>query len=159
MLEITWLKEEIPQDLKVKQVYALAFSEDGMVLLRVEDEKYSMTGGKPEETDLSMVDTVKREYIEEVNTEIEDLHYLGHLLIEEDGRKYAQARMIAKIKKIGEVKPDVDNGKIYKRFLARQDNVKKYLNYEPEGSRMIDDAIALANEKFDLPFGTDERFV
>lgn len=53
--------------------------------------------------------------------------------------------MLAKIKSIGEVNPDIDNGKTYKRFMVNIKNVKQYLNYpDVAGNFMIDDAIKLA---------------
>jgi len=60
-----------------------------------------LTGGKPENIDINLEDTLKREYLEELNMEIKDIYYLGYLLVEENSEKYAQVRMIAKIKKIG----------------------------------------------------------
>lgn len=103
----------------VKQVYGIAFSNEGNIVLRVDDSKYKLTGGKPEKYDKSFEETLKREYIEELNIELEDIYYLGYLLVEEDNNeKYAQVRMIARIKNIGENKPDMDNGKTYKRFMA-----------------------------------------
>ncbi len=151
-----WYKEEIPKDFKIKQVYGIVFSNDGNVLLRVDDNKYKLTGGKPEETDASFEKTLEREYLEELNITIEDVHYLGYLLVEENSEQYAQVRMIAKIKNIGPNRPDIDNGKIYKRFMANQANVKQYLNYpDLAGNQMVTDAIKLANEKYS--FATNNK--
>ena len=101
-----------------------------------------------------MEDTLKREYLEELNIAIEDIYYLGYLLVECDTKeKYAQVRMLAKIKSIGEVNPDIDNGKTYKRFMVNIKNVKQYLNYpDLAGNLMIDDAIKLAKEKYNINF-------
>jgi len=57
---------------------------------------------------------------------------------------------------------DIDNGKIYKRFMANQDNVKRYLKYpDLAGNQMIDDAIMLANKKynFDTTDNINEYFI
>ena len=130
MTHYSLIMENVPQNLAIKQVYGVAFSNEGNILLRVEDNKYKLTGGKPEKNDKDFEETLKREYIEELNIELEDINYLGYLLVEEDNKeKYAQVRMIAKIKSIGEIKPDLDNGKIYKRFMANIKNVKNYLSY------------------------------
>ena len=68
--------------------------------------------------------------------------------------------MIAKIKTIGENKPDVDNGKTYKRFMANIKNVKNYLNYSDlAGNQLIDDAISMAKEKYKLNFNDTEYFI
>ncbi len=152
-----WYKEEVPQCINIKQVYGVVFSNDGKVILRVDDNKYKLTGGKPEKTDASLEKTLQREYLEELNIIIEDVHYLGYLLVLENGEQYAQVRMIAKIKEIGNSRPDTDNGKVYKRFMAKQDNVKRYLQYtDLAGNQMIDDAIKLANKKYNFDT-TDNR--
>ena len=68
--------------------------------------------------------------------------------------------MIAKIKNIGDIKPDIDNGKIYRRFMAKQINVKKYLNYQDlAGNQLIDDAINLANEKYKFEVKNMEYYI
>lgn len=156
----TWFKEKVPSNLEVTQVYGIVFSSDGKVLLRLEDNNYKLTGGHPEKMDNSFEDTLKREFMEEVNIELDDIKYLGYLEINEDNKKYAQVRMIARIKKVNELRPDLDNGKIYKRFLADRKNVKKYLNYpELAGNKMIDDAIEMANEVYKFSDGLEERFI
>lgn len=148
MCKYTWIKENAPNNLKIRQVYGIIFSQDGKVLLRMEENKYKLTGGKPEKEE-TFEETLKRECFEEINIEIEEVYYLGYLLVEEEKvLPYAQVRMIAKIKNIGESRPDLENGKLYKRFLANVENVKKYLNYEEAGNKMIEDACSLAKEKY-----------
>ncbi len=160
MTKYTWIKEEVPYGLKIKQVYGIVFAEDGNILLQIDNNKYNLTGGKPEPKDKSYTETLKREYIEELNVNIYDAQYLGYLLVEENNEKYAQVRMIAKIKSVGQIKPDVDNGKIYKRFMAKQENVKKYLNYEGiAGNQMIDDAIKIGNQKYKFNFKDNEYYI
>lgn len=161
MAQYNWIKENVPQNLLIKQIYGIAFSNGGNILLRVEDNKYKLTGGKPEKHDKDFEKTLKREYMEELNIELEDIHYLGYLLVEEDNNeKYAQVRMIAKIKNIGKSKPDIDNGKTYKRFMANIKNVKNYLKYpDLAGNQLIDDAITMAKEKYKLDFNDTEYFI
>ena len=161
MSKFTWKKEEVPHNLEIRQVYGVVFSEDGNILLRVDDNKYKLTGGKPELDDANLEETLKREYIEELNVEIKDIYYLGYLLVEDDTKnKYAQVRMIARVKSIGDIKPDKDNGKIYKRFMANIENVKSYLNYpDLAGNKLIDDAIIMAKKKYNLNFSNNEYFI
>ena len=161
MSTFKWIKDKVPADLKISQVYAIVFSEDGKILLRIEDGKYQLTGGHPEENE-SFNDTVIREYIEEVNILIDEIYYLGYLLVDDENGNpnYAQVRMIGKIKNIGENRPDLDNGKIYKRYLSDISNVKKYLNYPGDaGNNMLDDAIKLALEKYKFKECMEERFI
>lgn len=160
MAQYTWVKEAVPKKILVKQVYGIVFSSEGNVILRVENDKYKLTGGRPEIDDNDFSDTLKREYLEELNIELEDLHYLGYLLVEEEQKKYAQVRMIPKIKNIGDIKPDIDNGKIYRRFMVKQINVKKYLNYQDlAGNQLIDDAINLANKKYTFEVKDMEYYI
>lgn len=160
MTQYSWIKEIVPQSLIVKQVYGIAYSNEGNIVLRVEDNKYKLTGGKPEKKDRDYEETLKREYIEELNIELEDIHYLGYLLVKENNEKYAQVRMIAKIKNIGKCKPDKDNGKNCKRFMVNIKNVKNYLKYpDLAGNQLIDDAILKAKEKYKLNFNDDEYFI
>lgn len=157
-----WYRKKVPKELPVKQVYGIAFSKTGKVILRVEDNQYKLIGGKPENIDVNWKETLKREYLEELNIEIEDIHYLGYLLVEENNEEYAQVRMIAKIKKIDKTKPDMDNGKIYQRFMANQENVRKYLKYKDSaGNQMIEDGIMLAKKKYHFDFNAleDEYFI
>ena len=144
----TWFKDSVPDQLPVKQVYGIAFSADNLVVLRIEDGKYKLTGGKPENAE-TFEETLKREYIEEVNIELEDIHYLGYLLMEDNSDKYAQVRMIAKIKDIYESHIDPATGKVYGRELVAADRVKDYLKYSDRaGNEMIDDAVQLAQVRY-----------
>ena len=148
MAKYTWSNTLVPKDIKVRQVYGIVFSNDFEVLLRIEDNRYKLTGGKPEENE-SYEDTLKREYIEELNVEIDDCHYLGYLLVEDNNEKYAQVRLIARIKSINENHIDPATGKMYERELVSIDKVKELLNYQDEaGNQMIDEAIVMAREKY-----------
>ena len=51
MTRFKWINNNVPNNLKVKQVYGVAFSDDGRILLRIEDGKYKLTGGKPNENE------------------------------------------------------------------------------------------------------------
>ena len=161
MAKFTWIKNELPTNLEIRQDYGVVFSDTGNILLQIDNNKYNLTGGKPELFESSFEETLKREYIEELNIEIKDIYYLGYLLVEEETHeKYAQIRMIARIKKIGDIRPDKDNGKTYKRFMANIKNVKKYLNYSGDaGNKLIDDAIILAKEKYNINFSDEEYFI
>ncbi len=158
MSEFKWFKKQVPDDLKVTQVYGIVFSDDGRIILRIEDGKYQLTGGHPKDFE-KYEETLQREYIEEVNISLKDIYYLGYLLVTEDSKEqYAQVRMIARINKIGEKRPDIDNGKIYDRKLVSLDKVKEYLNYDGiAGNAMIDDAINLAKQKYNFIEQSNER--
>ena len=148
MVKYTWYNNPVPNDLKVRQVYGVAFNYDGRIILRIENNKYKLTGGKPEENE-SYEETLKREYMEELNVELDACHYLGYLLVEENNDKYAQVRMIAKIKSINENHVDPATGEMYGRELVNTDKVKELLDYQDEaGNLMIDKAIEKAKELY-----------
>ena len=160
MIKYKWIRKPVEQNIEIRQVYGIVFNDDGNILLRVDENEYKLTGGKPEAYDKNNSETLKREYLEELNVEIMEIQYLGYLLVEEGKEKYAQVRMIAKIKNIRAIRPDLDNGKIYKRFMAKQENVKKYLNYaDISGNEMIDDAIKSANLKYRFNFKNEEYYI
>ena len=141
-----WYDTFVPKGIKVRQVYGIAFSNNFEVLLRIEDNKYKLTGGKPEENE-SYEETLKREYIEELNVELDECRYLGYLLVEDNDEKYAQVRMIAKIKNINENHIDPATRKMYGRELVSTNKVKELLNYQDEaGNLMIDEAIDKAKK-------------
>ena len=158
MSKFKQFNDKVPDELKVTQVYGIVFSDDGRILLRIEDGKYELTGGHPEEFE-KYEETLKREYIEEVNISLKEIYYLGYLQVTENSKEqYAQVRMIARIDKIGERKPDIDNGKTYDRKLVNINNVKEYLNYNDyAGNIMIDDAINLAKKKYSMLIQGDEN--
>ena len=149
-VKYSWVRNELPHNYDVKQVYGIVFSDDCRILLRIDNNKYKLSGGKPEINE-SFEETLKREYLEELNIEIKDVSYLGYLLVEENNKKYAQVRMISKISQINKNRPDIYNGKLYGRFLSNVDNVKKYLNYSDlAGNMMIDEAIKKAKNIYDF---------
>ncbi len=148
MVNYTWDNGIVPNNIKVRQVYGIVFSNDGRILLRIEDNIYKLTGGKPENNE-TFEETLKREYIEELNVELDECYYLGYLLVEDDNEKYAQVRMIAKIKNINNNHVDQATGKIYGRELVSIDKVKELLNYQDKaGNLMLDEAIEKAKEKY-----------
>ena len=163
----TWFYGEPPTNLKVKQVYAVAFSEDGRVLVKVHHLKdktdYNLIGGHPESFDKDREETLRREYIEEVNTTLKkDVYMLGYQEVREgkDIPVYAQIRMVALIDKIGESKPDVDGGEVYERLLVSPKTAIKLLNWGSIGKKVVNGAVKIAKEKFGLKFtNTKEEYV
>lgn len=159
---LRWLKEEVPSDLTTRQVYGVIFTRDGRVLLKLEDGKYSLAGGTPEDFDEDRVATLKRELVEEVNTTIEEPIMLGYQYVDEENGKtpYAQVRMVALIDTIGEIKPDPDNGKVYQRILVTPSRAIELLKWGEIGNNLITDAALLAREKLGITTYLDkEEFI
>lgn len=149
-----WFCGPVPEGMEIKQVYGVLFNKDGRTLIReevCEDKKvYGLAGGKPEKIDKDMFDTLRRESIEEVNTTLSEIYYLGYQTVNEGNGVpvYAQVRMIALIDEIGPIAPDPDNGKTYGRLLTTPKKAIKYLNWSEAGCQMIVDAEKLAKIKF-----------
>ena len=148
MINYKWCKGIVPKDIEIKQVYGIVFNEDGNIFLRIDDGLYKLTGGKPELEDKSIEDTLKREFIEEANITLKNIHLLGYQLVEDNRVKpYAQVRMIAQIDKIFENRPDLDNGKLYERVFKTPKETINLLNWGEVGKKQIEDAVKLAKKE------------
>ena len=167
MAIFTWHNGNVPEGMKVTQVYGLVFTKDGRMLLKVEKVgdkiMYSLAGGKPELEDNSREETLKREFLEEVNTTLQD----GALVVgyqqvdEEDGSPpYAQMRMSAIIDSIGTRQPDPDTGKIYDRLLTTPKRAIELLNWGEVGESQVNEALRIAKEHLGLKeYSTKEEHV
>lgn len=157
MVRFVWHFGEPPKELPVRQVYAIVFDKFGRTMLKAEkeDEKlvFGMIGGTPEPFDKDRVATLKREYVEEVNTTLKDpVFIVGYQTIEQDGRllDFVQIRMVAMIDEIGRKQPDPDNGKTYDRLLTTPEKAIKLLGWGETAEKPIRKAVEIAKEKFNL---------
>lgn len=149
MVAYIWHNELVPFDMDITQVSGILINDEGQVLIYEEEMgKYRIPGGHPLD-DEAIEETLIRECLEEVNTEISDIKYVGYQEVIGDGKRepYAQVRMVAKFKNMGEEKKDPDNGKIYNRLLVNLDDVNKYLNWGKVGDEMIKEVKNIYNEK------------
>ena len=148
MVNYKWYNGKVPKEIEIKQVYGIVFNEDGNIFLRIDDGLYKLTGGKPELEDKSIEDTLKREFIEEANITLKNIHLLGYQLVEDNRVKpYAQVRMIAQIDKIFENRADLDNGKLYERVFKTPKETINLLNWGDVGKEQIEDAVKLAKKE------------
>lgn len=150
MINYKWYNGKVPKGIGIKQVYGIVFNEDGNIFLRIDDGLYKLTGGRPEKKDKSIEDTLKREFIEEANITLKNIHILGYQLVEEDNKvkPYAQVRMIAQIDKIFENRPDLDNGKLYERVFKTPKETIELLNWGEVGKKQIEEAVKLAKKYY-----------
>ena len=166
-MKITWFNGEVPANLKVTQVYGIVFVSDGRMLLKVEEKKgkkvYALAGGTPEDFDADRVATLRREFIEEVNTTLkEKVVMVGYQEIDEENGKepYAQVRMTAMIDKIGEVKPDLDNGKTYQRLLTTPQRAIELMGWGEVGKSQVEEGVRIAKAELGITSHLDlEEFV
>lgn len=155
---------EVPKGYRVRQVYGIIFTRDGRMMLKVDKDKngdyvYSLAGGTPEGYDKDRIATLKRELLEEVNTTVlEPIIMVGYQTVTGDGDKpvYAQIRMTAMIDKVGEKLPDPDNGTTHLRLLAPPEKAKVLLNWT-QVDDLINEAVRLAKENFDITFTNDKE--
>lgn len=167
MINIIWHFGEPPRDMRVRQVYAIVFDQYGRTMLKSEKVMdklvYGMIGGTPEKFDKDRIDTLRREFLEEVNTTLKDPIYLvGYQVIEGDRDlpPYAQIRMVALIDKIGQKLPDPDNGKIYGRILTTPEKAIQLLGWGESAEKPIMKAFEIAKEKLGLQVkSTDDEWV
>lgn len=143
---------KLPEDLAVKQVHAVLLTRDGRVLLRYKNGEARLVGGKPEDSDNSWEDTLRREALEEANCEIDKVDYLGYQKVTEVGlAKYAQVRMVARISQIGTALPDPDRDGnwIYGRVLAPVEIARQELgkSFGKIGEDLLKRALEIAREK------------
>ena len=159
----TWVDGEVPNDLPIKQVYGLLFTQDGRILLRKERGHFSLAGGKPEPFDEGIEGTLRRECLEEINTSLTDkIQIVGYQLVNEGNGipPYAQLRMVAVIDKIGPKRPDPDGGEIYERLLTSPANAITLLNWGEVGKRQILGALKIAQNEFGIKeFSDKEEYV
>ena len=158
-MKIIWNYGAVPENLKVTQVYGIVFNNDGQMLLKVENKKgrkvYSFAGGTPELFDKDREATLRREFLEEVNTTLKkDVYLVGYQYIDEENGKpaYAQMRYTALIDNIGKVQPDPDNGETYERILATPQEAIDLLGWGEVGKLQIEEAVRIAKEKFNICF-------
>lgn len=158
-MKIIWNYGTVPQNLKITQVYGIVFNQNGQLLLKVENKKgkkvYSFAGGTPEIFDKNPEATLRREFIEEVNTTLQkEIYLVGYQYIDEENGTppYAQMRVTALIDNIGDVQPDPDNGETYERLLATPQKAITLLGWGEVGKLQIEEAVKIAKEKFDICF-------
>lgn len=92
-----------------------------------------------------------------MNTEIETPVYLGYQLADEQNGTpaYAQVRMAALIRKIGEKKPDPDNGKTYDRLLVTPEKAAILLNWGEVGYRQVMKAKEVVYSQYGITKASD----
>jgi ADP-ribose pyrophosphatase YjhB (NUDIX family) len=147
MPQYTWFNGYPPPDLEITQVYGLFFTDCERLLLFIAQKgNYSLPGGSPEAYDAGIADTLRRETLEEVNTEIQDPIIVGYQVY--DNEKSAQVRMMAMIKEIKPAQPDPASGLVYQRLLATPAKAIELLNWHDTGEAQINAAVKIARDQF-----------
>lgn len=144
---ITWTRtNSVDGYSPITQVYGVPFSKDGKILIARSSKKsqWQICGGHPEGNE-SIEETLQREMLEEVDTEIEDIKVIGVQKVEVVGNPHAthyQVRCVCKIKKILPLTPDPADKVTWERKLVSPEEVTKYVKWGKIG----DDMFAAAKE-------------
>lgn len=162
-----WYNGEVPNSLKVTQVYGLIFTKDGRMMLRIPIEKgkkvFTLAGGTCETYDKDMEATLRRELIEEVNTTIGKPVIVGYQTFDNGKNElsFAQVRMVALIDKILPAKPDPDgDGQTYGRILVSPQRALELLNWGEPGKQMINETLRLLKKNFNISnYSENEEYV
>ena len=163
MARFEWIGDRVPEGMRITQVYGIILDREGRVMLRLEKTaggiRYSLGGGRPEPFDDGIEATCRRELLEEVNTEIETPVYIGYQLVdEEDGTPpYAQVRMAALIRRIGEKKPDPDNGETYDRYMVSPERAAELLNWGDVGYEQVMKAKEVVYRQYGITGGSSKE--
>ncbi|MCI9279370.1 MAG: NUDIX hydrolase [Bacilli bacterium] len=142
MIEYNYHTEEVPKNMRITQVSGIILNEKKQVLIYQEKNgNYRIPGGHPEKNE-TLEETLKREVLEEVNIIISDISYLGFQEVNGDTKdSYAQVRMLATIKSIGEERPDPAEHETYQRILIPLKELNNYLNWGSVGDEMTQQAL------------------
>ena len=135
-----WVHDKIPSNIKATHVYAVVFSDDGRILLMLDEESFKLPNCPLE--NVSYEETIKKMFLDVLNIEIDNIEYLGYLKVEDN----YEVTIIGKIKNVYENNTDKD--KLYTRVLVGQSKVKSMLKLDDVANQMIDDSINLANQKY-----------
>ena len=146
----TWIKtSEIEKYSPITQVYGVIFDDEGNILIGRESKygSWIIPGGHPEKGE-SIEETLKRELLEEVDVEIENIKPLGvqKVTFPDDSDKNKaiyQVRCIAKLKKLNPQTPDPANGNTWEREYVLSNQITEYVKWGKTGEAMFNDAIEL----------------
>ena len=147
-IKLTWHEGDL-LTLPVRQVYGFLFEADGRLLLIELDGAYTLPGGKPEHGE-ELEQTLRRECLEEAQTEIDTLRVVGFQCVEGDhkfwdGTSYLQVRMTGRITRMRPPALDPATGREYERHLVDPRDAPQLLKWGESGLRQVQTAIRLAS--------------
>jgi len=148
----TWIKiDNLENYYPITQVYGIVFNNNSEILVCRESKEsgWIIPGGHPEKGE-SNEETLKRELLEEVDVEVEDIKPLGVQKVtfpdnEDPDKAIYQVRCIAKLKILNPQTPDPANGNTWERKFVPASEVTNYVKWGETGKAMFKDAIDLIN--------------
>jgi len=147
----TWIRgNSIKEFQPYNQVYGVCFNDKNEILIckSKEDGPWQIAGGHPEGEE-SFEDTLSREYLEEVDVKIKNIHLLGAQLAyptSNPERKGYQVRCICEVEELLPQTPDPASGSTWIRKFVPMEDVTKHVQWSVAGDAMFSDAIKLWKE-------------
>ena len=148
----TWIPtSNIKKYLPIRQVYGLCLNDKGEVLIcREPDEKsWKLPGGHPENNE-TPTETLRRELMEEVDIEVDNIMALGtqrvdfpHNPKKSEGDLFYQVRYLCKIKKLLPQTIDPDTGVLYERKFIPLLELNNYLKWNKIGDVIVERAVEI----------------
>jgi len=139
----TWIKTtEIEKYSPITQVYGIIFDDEGKILIGRDSKggSWIIPGGHPEKGE-SVEETLKREVLEEVDVEINNIKPLGvqKATFPDDPDK---SKVVYQVRCTPQT-PDPANDSTWERKFVSSEKINKYVKWGSTGAAMFEDAISL----------------
>lgn len=142
----TWTPtDDIKKFQPITQVYGVCLNDSNDVLICREPGKtnWGLPGGTPEGEE-SPVETLEREFMEEVDVKLTQIEPIGVQKVTiPQSPIYYQARFYCRVKKILPQTLDPDTGLLYERQFVPISKLNKYLNWGTIGDAIVNRAIEI----------------
>lgn len=142
----TWIPtSNIKKYLPVRQVHGLCLNDKGEVLICREpgEKSWKLPGGRPEKGE-TPIETLRREFMEEVNVSLKNVMTLGaqcvnfpHNPKKSEGDLFYQLRYLCDLNKLLPQKPDPDTGLLYFRKFVPLNKLNNYLKWGSIGQAIV----------------------
>lgn len=128
--------DDLPYE-QCNQVYAIAYNEDDKVVLVTYDNDHTNLPGGGIENGESYEQTLRRELLEEINCEVIDWKPVGYqVVIEPNGKRVYQARVVARVKHVGDFAHDI-GGEVTGQVKVEPEKVNETIGYGDVGEQMM----------------------
>jgi hypothetical protein len=152
-VEYRWHADDVPGELRVRQVYGWLLDQHGRCLVQVHaDGVTNLPGGTPEPEDADQVATLVREAMEENQVAVGETAYLGYQEVRRPrAEPYAQVRMVGLITAFHPRRPDPDGGDLYARYMAPLAEAARMLAWGDSGEAQAAAVLRVATTRWGLP--------
>ncbi|MEA3248503.1 MAG: NUDIX hydrolase [Nanoarchaeota archaeon] len=134
----------------VTQIAGICFNDNGEILIIGNKGKWNFPGGHPEKGE-DMIDTLKREILEEASIEIDNCKHIGYTEViypknpdKFEGDHFFQAKFICTAKDINKQTKDPSTGIIYDRLFVKPQKLFDLIKWKD-----IRDIISTALEEYE----------